>query len=263
MLRRITTLLVAVSFGLFLPTTAPAQAEIEAIVQRSTEAMGGAEALEKTRLLRFDFAVSRGGEELVRYRHWWDRWTGDYRLEGTTGDGEEYLVLFNVNSRDGQAWRSSQPLAGDEANQFLERAYGRYINDSYWFLMPWKWQDPGVQLTLHDPEELDDQTFDVVELSFVDGTGLTSGDHYWGWISRDSGLMERWQYVLQNDDGSPGSSEYTTFAWTDWIATQSGIKLSKIKTKQNDENELAIFFPVLEARTDVSDEELTSIFKSH
>ena len=78
----------------------PPDAAVE-LAEKVLEAMGGREAWEATRYLRFDF--------FGRRLHHWDRYTGRHRLEGETQDGEEYVVLHNVQSRDGDAW-----LAGEQ-----------------------------------------------------------------------------------------------------------------------------------------------------
>jgi hypothetical protein len=241
------------------PETTVATTTAGAIAEASMEAMGGAGAFESTRLLRFDFVVSRDGQELARHRHWWDRWNGDYRVEGTNRQGQAYRAIFNVNDRTGQGWLDGTLQEGEALEDLLEMAYGRFINDTYWLLMPWKWLDPGVQLTLHEPREANGTTFDIVELSFTDGTGLTSGDHYWGWVSRTSHRMERWEFVLQTEDGRPGDGDPSTFLWTDWVKTDSGLLLSTVKSSLAD-GDVTISFPVLEAHSEISPEQIQSFF---
>ena len=128
------------------PATPQSDERALEIAQRSMDAMGGRAAFEGIRLLRFDWAVDREGERVAHYRHWWDRYTGDYRLEGKTRDGDSLRVLFNLETRDGEAWLNGEQLDGEARAEQLEFAYGRFINDSYWLIMPWKWTDPGVHL---------------------------------------------------------------------------------------------------------------------
>jgi hypothetical protein len=97
-------------------------------------AMGGEEAWQATRYLRFDFFGFR--------LHHWDRYTGNHRLEGKTRDGDAYVVLHNVNSREGEAWLNGDKLDGDALAEWLERAYGAWINDTYWLVMPYKLRSP-------------------------------------------------------------------------------------------------------------------------
>jgi len=230
------------------------------VATRMMAAMGGEAAWRSTRLLHFDWAVVRDGETIVRFEHWWDRSTGDYRLEGKTRDGAALRVLFNVESRDGRAWLDDKELDGEAATEQLDNAYARFINDTYWLLMPWKWLDPGVVLTYEGEREADGRTFDVVRLEFGDGIGLTSGDRYWGWVARDSGRMERWEYLLQNETGEPGTGDPTAWAWEEWIETDSGIALSTVKRRLGGDGDVRITFPRLETSRALSAAESATLF---
>ena len=50
--------------------------------KRTLEAMGGWQAYERTRYLRFGFVVE-GNDSRDSYQHLWDRWTSSYRVEGS------------------------------------------------------------------------------------------------------------------------------------------------------------------------------------
>ena len=172
--------------------------------ERLLDALGGKDAFDHTRFIRFDFFGFR--------THHWDRWTGRYRLEGRNRAGEQYVVLFDVNSKEGQAFKDGAELAGDDKAQMLEMAYGAFINDTYWLLMPYKLLDPGV--TLHDApsETIDGKAYDVVKLTFG-GVGLTPGDSYWAYLDQETGLMARWAYHLQ---GWEADREKTVWEWRNW-----------------------------------------------
>lgn len=176
----------------------------ESIADQVMQALGGKEAWDQTRFLRFTFAGRR--------THNWDKWTGRHRIEGQTQDGKKYLVLHNLNTRQGEAWLDGQKLEGDAAKEWLERAYGAWINDTYWLLMPYKLRDPGVNLAYAGSEQIDGKTYDKLHLTFGN-VGLTPKDQYWAYINRDTHLMDRWAYVLQ--DQAPGS-EPTAWKWEGW-----------------------------------------------
>ena len=55
---------------------------------------------------------------------------------------------MNVNTKEGSAWLKGKALEGEEQKKPLERAYGAWVNDTYWLLMPYKLRDPGVILRL-------------------------------------------------------------------------------------------------------------------
>ena len=183
-------------------------------------ALGGEAGWEKARQLRFDFVVEREGTRAAEFHHVWDRYTGDYRLLGRDKSGAPYAIYFNVNTHDGVAFSNGKPVEGEEKKKLIENAYGRFINDTYWLLAPWKVFDPGVHRD-YDGEKPgpDGSLCDVIRLSF-DNVGLTPKDVYWLWITRDGRRLVQWQYVLGGAQEDP-----TTALWKDWRSF-GGIQLS-------------------------------------
>ena len=191
-------------FALATPSMAANDARAVAVAEKLLETMGGADALAATRFVRFNFFGFR--------THHWDRHTGDHRLEGQTREGQSYVVLHNINSREGHAWLDGDKLAGDAAAEWLERAYGAWINDVYWLFMPYKLLDPGVNLADAGEETIDGTTYDKVKLTFGE-VGLTPGDTYWAYVNRETGLMDRWAYHLQDWEAD---REPTVWTWEGW-----------------------------------------------
>ena len=220
--------IVALGISLCLSSaeTALADEKADQVARELVTALGGESAWEKARQFRFDFVVEREGKRAAEFRHLWDRYTGDYRLLGTDKSGAPYAVYFNVNTRDGVAFVNGKPVDNEEKKKLLETAYGRFINDSYWLLAPWKVFDPGVQRAW-DGEKTGPEgaVCDVLRLSF-ENVGLTPKDLYWLWITRDGRRMVQWQYVLGGAQEEP-----TTALWKDW-RTFGGIALSVEKTMQ-------------------------------
>ena len=140
----IVSLLVTALGALAGPRTLVADERADRVARELIASLGGEAAWDKARQLRFDFAVEREGKRAAEFRHLWDRYTGDYRLHGTDKSGAPYVVYFNVNSREGTALVNGRPVEGEEKKKLLETAYGRFINDTYWLLAPWKVFDPGV-----------------------------------------------------------------------------------------------------------------------
>lgn len=205
------------------------------LAQGVLEAMGGQQAWDATRFIRFNFFGFR--------LHHWDRHTGRHRFEGKTREGDTYLVLHNVNTREGTVRVNGEEVSGEDKAEWLERAYGAWINDTYWLVMPYKLLDPGVNLAYDGSETIDDTTFDKLKLTF-EGVGLTPGDTYWAYVNRDSGLMERWAYFLENwEEGR----EPTHWQWLDW-QRYGQVMLSSKRVNPDPENgretmlsELAVF----------------------
>jgi hypothetical protein len=204
---------------------ARSDAKAVAVADRVVAALGGPAAWEATRFVRFDFAGRR--------RHWWDRYDGRHRIEGTTQQNEPYVVLHNVQTREGKAWLNGQPVEGDRAKEMLENAYGAWVNDTYWLLMPFKMKDPGVVLASEGEEQVNGSTYDKVRMSF-EGVGLTPQDRYWVYVDRASGLIDRWAYVLQGQSPPP-----TIWIWKDW-QSYGRIKLSPLRVNPESGRELRL-----------------------
>ena len=240
-------LAVAAPFAV-VPAHASSDPKATAVADKVMEALGGADAWNNTHYLRFDFAVDREGKTLVRRAHTWDKWTGRYRLEATTKEGHPYVVLLNVNTKDGDAWLKGRKLDGDEKKKYLEQAYGTWVNDTYWLLMPYKMKDAGVTLAMAGEEKKDGETWDKLRLTF-DNVGLTPKDKYWAYVNRKTGLVDRWDYVLKGEDKPP-----TTFMWKNW---QKHGKVMLADDRVNTADGTRIYFPVLETPDKVADEVFT------
>ncbi|MFH0795329.1 MAG: hypothetical protein V2A74_15005, partial [bacterium] len=81
------------------------------LARESLDAMGGAQAWLDTGYLRFTFVVDAPGREPAKFPHWWDRKTGRYRVEWMDASAR-VVVLFNINTREGKAWRNGESLKG-------------------------------------------------------------------------------------------------------------------------------------------------------
>ncbi len=229
--------------GAQAPTSDPAALQI---ADQVMQALGGSEAWSNTRYLRFDIAAERGGKELMRRAHTWDKWTGRYRVEGRTREGDKpYVTTLNLHTREGAAWLDGKALAGDELKKQLDGGYAVWVNDTYWLLMPYKLRDPGVTLRLDGERREGEQVWDKLLLTF-DNVGLTPKDKYWAHVNRATRLVDRWDFVLKGEAGEPAS-----FDWKGWAA-HGRIQLASERVNLKDGTR--IFFPLLETPESVPDE---------
>lgn len=230
-----------------LPATAtPAGSDPQAaaLAAQVMQALGGEAAWKKVRFLRFDFAVETDGKIAMSRSHYWDKWTGRYRVEGKGKDGKGFLVLMNLDTKQGQAWLDDKPLADAALTEQLERGYGMWVNDTYWLLMPYKLQDPGVRLSMAGEEKIGDADCDRLQLSF-EGVGLTPKDRYWVSVNRTTHLVDRWEYILQDEKGPA-----TRWDWRGW-KSYGGIKLAPERV--NAKAKRRILFPVLDVPAAIPD----------
>lgn len=195
------------------PQQGTADPAAAAVAARVLEAMGGEAAWSEARFLRFGFAGRR--------QHAWDRWTGLHRVAGQTQEGESYVVVHDLDTREGRAWVDGEEVAGERAAELLENAWGAWVNDTYWLLMPIKLRDPGVTLAHEGRRELDGTEYEVLHLSF-ENVGLTPGDHYWAYVHPDSGQMDYWAFRLES---MPPDAEPVLWRWSGW-QDHAGVRLA-------------------------------------
>lgn len=175
------------------------------------EAMGGRRAWERARFFDFIWAVERG-TRVVERRHVWDRWTGRYKLIAPIGEGQEMVAVFNANTKAGDVWIDGVKLTGDSAAALLDRAHAIYINDAYWFLMPFKWRDPGVNLRhLGTATDSTGKEWEKIELTF-EGVGRTPENRYNAYLDPTTHLLGWWEHFRRRDDTDVNARSL----WTQW-----------------------------------------------
>jgi len=234
--------------------TAPAEAgrtssfddpRLDSLYEDMMAEMAPDEGRKRLRYLQFAFVVDRGDGNVTRRHHRWDVWGGRYRVDAPVEAGR-MVALFNVNDPTGtdEIWLDGAPLTdAARSDSLAQRAHAMFINDSYWLLMPYKWDDPGVTATYLGEEELEGESYEVVELTF-DAVGLTPQNKYRGFVDPETDRMAYWQHFTDADDPEPRF----TMAWGDW-QRMGPILLSP--TRVDLDGNLALSFEELEASTTV------------
>ena len=177
-----------------------------ALADLTMKAMGGRQAWDETRYIAWNFFGSR--------RHIWDKHTGNVRIEYADREsGEQIVLLMNINTLKGSAWRNDGEVAdADALKEMLKSGKGAWINDGYWLMMPYKLKDPGVTLNYLGERMMEDgRPAEVVQLTFTD-VGNTPHNKYHVYIAKDTTLVEQWDYFSKADDSEPRFK----IPWRDW-----------------------------------------------
>ena len=192
------------------------------------ESMGGRAAWDRTHFVTWNFFGSR--------RHFWDKYTGDIRVEGVgREDGKPYLILMNLRTMEGRAWRDGAEASGQELADLLDAGEAAWINDSYWLFMPYKLKDSGVTLSYVGPGEMvDGRGAEVLELTFKE-VGRTPENRYQVYVATDSGLVEQWDFYRNATDEEPGFQ----IPWADW--RRFGEILLSDNRGENGHTDVAVF----------------------
>jgi hypothetical protein len=178
--------------------------------QEVLDALGGRAAWDGVQTVRFAFTVSRHDTVLTQRTHYWDKAHGRDRIDGTTRAGKAFVCLANLDGRLADTYLDGAKLTGQDSVTWADRAYGMWVNDSYWLFMPYKMLDAGVHLAdVGDTTEVGVR-YHRVRLTF-DHVGLTPGDTYWVYINPTSHMVEKWAYILQGESPPP-----MVWWWEDW-----------------------------------------------
>jgi hypothetical protein len=163
-----------------------------AIVKEMVVAMGGEKNYNATHFIQWDF---------VNRKLFWDKWTGDVRVENPSAN---QVVLVNINTMKGKVYENGVQLTDEKkVNALLEKGKNWWINDAYWLVMPWKLQDPGVNLSYVKTDALPNgKAVDVLQLTF-DGVGVTPENKYWLYVGQDDHLIQQWAYYQNFNDAEP------------------------------------------------------------
>jgi hypothetical protein len=192
-------------------------------------AMGGMKAWNDTHFVAWNF--------FGRRMHVWDKWSGDIRIDAKTREGDQVLVLMNINTKQGRAWKNAQEVtAQDDLAKLLESGYGWWVNDGYWIFMPYKLGDPGVTLRAKGEMAMTDgRMADVLELTFQ-SVGLTPQNRYLVYVAKESKLIEQWDFFENADDQKPGFQ----IPWHGW-AKYGQIMLSGDRGEDRKLTDIAVF----------------------
>ena len=202
------------------------------VAEKTWGAMGGIDAWKAVAAIRFNFQVEQEGQPPRAAKHLWDRRNGRDHVEGKTRDGKQMVVWVHLGDKTGAAWADGKKLQGTEEKDALSWAYQRWVNDTYWLIMPFKLLDSGVNLKYEGERD----GYDVLHLRF-EKVGLTPGDQYWAYINKNTGLMDRWEYLLQDEKAKE------SWNWVDW--TDYG-KLKLSNRKISADQKTAIHFVPLQ-----------------
>ena len=163
------------------------------LADRVMSVMGGREAWNKTRYIRWNFF---GRRSLL-----WDKEAAKVRIEIQQKD---QVILLDLNQSTGKVFQQGIQLTNpDSVSFYLAKGERIWINDSYWLVMPFKLKDTGVTLTYvkEDTTQFGELS-DVLKLTFED-VGVSPDNAYWVWVSKDQDLIKQWAYFTHFTDSLP------------------------------------------------------------
>lgn len=183
----------------------------QALINNAEKAMGGQQAFDKIRHLSWNFLNIRSLT--------WDKHSGDVRIDLRN---ENSVYLYNTKTEKAKILKNGvEQTHPDSLAKYGKVAYEMWINDSYWLIMPFKLDDPGVK-QLYLGEMLSEQGYscDVIQITF-ENTGVTPDNKYLIYFDKKSGLVCQWDFFRNANDAAP----LFTTPWLDYARYQ-GVLIS-------------------------------------
>ncbi|WP_051080631.1 hypothetical protein [Pontibacter roseus] len=180
----------------------------KALAQQVLQNMGGQKGWDDTRFLAWTFND--------QYQVW-DKHENRFRWEQ-----DSLVVIIDTDSKEGKVYVDGRELQDQEqARKLREQTYARWINNSYWLVMPFKLQDPGVTLKyVGEGKTEEGAPADILEMTF-ENVGLTPQNKYHLWVDKEQGLVTQWAFFRNYADAKPTF----TRRWSDY-QTYGKIKLA-------------------------------------
>lgn len=209
-------------FSIFILSPARAQTrtadpKAKAIAQNVLRNMGGQQGWDNTRFL----AWTLNGQYQV-----WDKHQNKFRWEK-----DSLVAIIDTQSKKGKVYVEGKELTNQqEAQKIKEKAYALWINNSYWLVMPFKLQDPGVHLKYTGAgKTAEGAAADVLEMTF-EKVGLTPQNKYKLWVDKEKGLITQWAFYRNHTDAEPAF----TRQWTGY-KNYGSIKLAGNRSNEKGE----------------------------
>lgn len=205
----------------FKPQNSPPKAL--ALADSVIQAMGGQQAWQNTRYLKWNFF---GKRELL-----WDKQTDRVKIYIAQ---KSVTINVDLQADTGNIYKGDQLMnEPDSVKQYLQQGKQMWANDSYWLIMPFKLKDPGVQLTYLRQDTLEKgQQVDVLNVTFNE-VGFTPQNKYHLYIDQDSHLVRKWAYFQKADQTEPSMvTPWTNYKRYGNLLLSSGrgkLKLSNIE----------------------------------
>ena len=179
-------------FIVFLTFKAQAQ-DVETLKKNVVEAMGGQKNYDNTRFIRWTFF---GNQSLI-----WDKHQSRVRIDFLK---ENSVYILNINEKTGKILKKGvEQTSPDSLNKYLEEAKRIWINHSYWLVMPWKLNDPGVTLKyMGEAKTQEGADAEYLEMTFKE-VGVTPNNKYWIYFDKNSHLITQWSHFTNFKDEKP------------------------------------------------------------
>ncbi len=209
-----------------------------AIANKVMEAMGGQEKWDNLKYVSWTFFDAR---HLL-----WDKQNSRVRIKNTT---DSSLYIVNLDTGEGKKLTPGKLVLSNIDQPAIDKGKSIWINDMYWLFMPFKLQDPGVNLKyLRQGKTLTGINSDVLELTFNE-VGDTPDNKYEVYVDQSDNLIKQWSFFNKWDNKEPSA----VWPWDNY-KSYNGLMLSAERSDKKGPSNVKVYDTVDEkAFTDLAE----------
>ena len=209
-----------------------------AIANKVMDAMGGQQKWDDLKYVSWTFFDAR---HLL-----WDKQNNRVRIKNTT---DSTLYLVNLDTGEGKKLSPAKITLSQMDQLAIDKGKSIWINDMYWLFMPFKLQDPGVNLKyLREGNTLTGVKCDVLELTF-DEVGDTPDNKYEVYVDQSDNLVKQWSFFNKWDKKEPSA----VWPWDNY-KSYNGLMLSAERSDKKGPSNVKVYDTIDEkAFTDLAE----------
>jgi hypothetical protein len=168
-----------------------------------------------TKLLQ---SINKPAWDSTKYAKWTFRGNHHYLWDKNSNlaqvSWKNFRVLLNPNQISGICYEGQTELKGEKKDKALQKAWNFWCNDMFWFVAPYKINDPGTSRSIISHED-----GDRLKITYDSG-GVTPGDSY-VWILDGNGKPIAYEMYVNI---IPVKGLHVT--WEGWKTLSTGAMIS-------------------------------------
>lgn len=196
----------------------PGRSDPQAIllVENLWETLGGRRAYAAIEYLQFAIRYDVGDVTRTSRGHLWDRRENRVRFNMQTRRGD-LVVQFDLRSQAGVALENREPIPAADLAGVVQRARDWFGDDAHLMVMPWRLEDPGVELALGEDEVRGERVLKRLVVRSNGADWLGPGDRYEVLIDVKSGYPVEWEFHYARRPEETEDPQPVTFVVGGWL----------------------------------------------
>src|SRR5689334_7056293 len=158
-----------------------------------TRALGTQQAV-NLKYLHFIFTLNDGKNNLAQREYWWNRETGECRLESKE-ENQKLIALLNTKTKKGAVYEGILPHLKEDQADAVHDVLAWHGSDSFWLLAPTLLTSPGTHLAISGAQTIENKACPTLELTFDQGIAPPAFNKIWLHLDPQTSKPVAWSFT--------------------------------------------------------------------